>query len=210
MDQPLITFIFLGLWRFRSSLDNGFGVGHRTWRFNLGASCALTPVECSWVRETSLTVLVLSATFRADGSTEKTMRTVVLILFGLLPATAEAQSFNCRYARQPDEVTICGDRRLSQLDERLSGRFYRLRNRLGSWIASNARKQCGSVAVQDAGAMPIASRRHTSPGSTGSRNGSWQIRGRGINERTPRRVPRAPTLTRRVRLRAVLGVLRAR
>jgi uncharacterized protein len=59
------------------------------------------------------------------------MRTVALILFGLLPATAEGQSFNCRYARQPDEVTICGDRRLSQLDERLSARFYRLRNRLG-------------------------------------------------------------------------------
>jgi uncharacterized protein len=84
------------------------------------------------------------------------MRTVVLILFGLLPATAGAQSFNCRYARQPDEVTICEDRRLSQLDERLSARFYRLKNRLDGreldrlertqaiWLSRRSR--CGSDA----------------------------------------------------------------
>jgi uncharacterized protein len=66
---------------------------------------------------------------------------------------ASAQSFNCRYAKTPDEVAICGDPRLSQLDERMSRRFFTLRNELippeqvrlddtqGQWLAR--RGSCG-------------------------------------------------------------------
>jgi uncharacterized protein len=67
--------------------------------------------------------------------------------------SAHAQSFNCRYAKTPDEVAICGDPRLSQLDERMSRRFFTLRNELsppeqirldqtqGDWLAR--RSSCG-------------------------------------------------------------------
>ena len=67
---------------------------------------------------------------------------------------AAAQSFNCRYAKTPDEVAICGDPRLSQLDERMSRRFFTLRNELsppeqirlddtqGHWL--NRRSSCGN------------------------------------------------------------------
>src|SRR5215218_5707071 len=48
----------------------------------------------------------------------------------LLVHPAHAQSFNCRHARAPDEVAICEDARLSRLDERLSSRFFRLRDSL--------------------------------------------------------------------------------
>jgi len=48
----------------------------------------------------------------------------------LLPASAQAQSFNCRAAYQPDEVLICQSDRLSALDQRMSSLYFRLRNRL--------------------------------------------------------------------------------
>ena len=54
----------------------------------------------------------------------------------LIPS-AQAQSFNCANARAPDEVAICEDGRLSRLDERLSRRFYRLRD--GLYGAERAR-----------------------------------------------------------------------
>jgi uncharacterized protein len=44
--------------------------------------------------------------------------------------SAQAQSFNCQNARTGDEIAICEDGRLSRLDERLSRRFYRLRDSL--------------------------------------------------------------------------------
>ena len=43
---------------------------------------------------------------------------------------AQAQSFNSKYAKTADEVLICQDPRLSDLDERMSGIFFRLRNSL--------------------------------------------------------------------------------
>ena len=59
------------------------------------------------------------------------MRLRLLALAGLLLiGPAHAQSFNCRNARAPDEVAICRDARLSRLDERLSDRFYHLRDSL--------------------------------------------------------------------------------
>ena len=72
----------------------------------------------------------------------------------LIASSAHAQSFNCRYARTPDEVTICESPRLSALDERMSSRFFRLRDRLygpdrarlefqqSRWL--DARHRCGS------------------------------------------------------------------
>jgi uncharacterized protein len=71
----------------------------------------------------------------------------------LLVQSAHAQSFNCRYARAPDEVAICEDARLSRLDERLSSQFFRLRDSLSgpdrvrldrgedAWL--HARHRCG-------------------------------------------------------------------
>jgi uncharacterized protein len=43
---------------------------------------------------------------------------------------AEAQSFNCRYAKAADEVLICQSPRLAGLDERMSSIYFRLRNSL--------------------------------------------------------------------------------
>ena len=48
----------------------------------------------------------------------------------LAPLSAEAQSFNCRYASRADEVTICQNSGLAALDERMAGIFERTRSRL--------------------------------------------------------------------------------
>ncbi len=70
-----------------------------------------------------------------------------------LPQSADAQSFNCRFARTADEVAICRDERLSRLDERMSSLFFRVREDLGrrrgrdleedqqAWLQQRAR--CG-------------------------------------------------------------------
>jgi len=82
------------------------------------------------------------------------MRLLMALAGLLLVQAAHAQSFNCRYARTADEVAICESARLSVLDERLSRRFFRLRDSLygpdrarldrdqAAWL--NARHQCGS------------------------------------------------------------------
>jgi uncharacterized protein len=60
------------------------------------------------------------------------MGRTLLIAFSLLPllsASSEAQSFNCGRARSADEITICSDRQLSAMDERLAAVFYQLRAR---------------------------------------------------------------------------------
>jgi uncharacterized protein len=59
-------------------------------------------------------------------------RAICLLVLTLMLAsgTAQAQSFNCRYARSADEVLICQDGTLSALDERMSGIYARLRNSL--------------------------------------------------------------------------------
>ncbi len=41
-----------------------------------------------------------------------------------------SQSFNCRYAKAVDEVTICRSRLLSQLDEQMSQMYFEIRNSL--------------------------------------------------------------------------------
>ena len=93
-------------------------------------------------------------TFQARSMPEGTMHLRLLSLASLLLVhPAHAQSFNCRYARAPDEVAICEDTRLSRLDERLSNRFFHLRDSLSgsdrarldraeeTWL--HARHRCG-------------------------------------------------------------------
>jgi uncharacterized protein len=50
----------------------------------------------------------------------------LLIATGLKAPTANAQSFNCRYARYADEKTICRVPLLGQLDEELASIYRRL------------------------------------------------------------------------------------
>jgi uncharacterized protein len=54
----------------------------------------------------------------------------IALLPVVCPGHVDAQSFNCRYAKTPDEVLICQDSQLSTLDERMSSIFYKLRNTL--------------------------------------------------------------------------------
>ena len=77
---------------------------------------------------------------------------IVLAVASSSPATA--QSFNCRYARTPDEVRVCNSLHLRGEDERLSEKYSRLRNEVGgaerrrlireqrAWL--NQRRACGS------------------------------------------------------------------
>jgi uncharacterized protein len=51
-------------------------------------------------------------------------------VMALVPFSAQAQSFNCNRASTPDEVLICQRPELSELDERMSGLYFRLRNSL--------------------------------------------------------------------------------
>ena len=47
-------------------------------------------------------------------------------------SVAHGQSFNCSFARTPDEVLICQDSHLSELDERLATRYAQVRNSLSA------------------------------------------------------------------------------
>src|SRR3954471_15044450 len=84
----------------------------------------------------------------------------------LFVSSAHAQSFNCRYARTPDEVTICEDARLSALDERLSPGFSACETvcmaRIG--LVSIAIKPSGSMRAIGAGAILPALRHRTGLG----------------------------------------------
>lgn len=89
-------------------------------------------------------------------------RLIAVAAFLLPAAAAEAQAFNCRYARYADEITICQDPLLSRLDERMSRLFYRLRDRVGgarldpdqdSWL--RARRACGRDAACIEGAYRL-------------------------------------------------------
>ena len=56
------------------------------------------------------------------------MMLAILLAPTLIVSEAQAQSFNCRYARTADEVLICQDDELSTLDVRMSNSYFRLRN----------------------------------------------------------------------------------
>jgi uncharacterized protein len=100
-------------------------------------------------------VSVASRRPQTSRSKETNMKTgLILIVATLLAATAaHAQSFNCNYAKAPDEVLICQNKDLAQADESMADKFFRLRQELrggqlrrlnemqGGWLA--ARMTCG-------------------------------------------------------------------
>jgi uncharacterized protein len=43
---------------------------------------------------------------------------------------AWSQAFNCNFAKQPDELTICRDDSLKALDEQMADRFFKVRQQL--------------------------------------------------------------------------------
>jgi uncharacterized protein len=55
---------------------------------------------------------------------------IICLALALAPASAGAQSFNCRFARTADEILICQNRALARLDERMSELYFRARNSL--------------------------------------------------------------------------------
>jgi uncharacterized protein len=60
-----------------------------------------------------------------------TLKSIIIAAsLGLLATPAQAQSFNCRHAHTADEVLICQEPWLSQLDQVLSREYARLRNNL--------------------------------------------------------------------------------
>ena len=66
------------------------------------------------------------------------MKVIILAaVASLLATTANAQSFNCRYAKSPDEILICQDARLSALDVEMSNLYFGLRNSLGGYRRAN-------------------------------------------------------------------------
>jgi uncharacterized protein len=52
------------------------------------------------------------------------------LFFVALTDFAQAQAFNCKFAKQPDELTICRDDSLKALDEQMANRFFKLRQQL--------------------------------------------------------------------------------
>jgi uncharacterized protein len=56
---------------------------------------------------------------------------IVLVCAGwAMSGTAQAQAFNCDFAKAPDELTICRDASLGALDEKMSDLFYKIRQQL--------------------------------------------------------------------------------
>jgi uncharacterized protein len=55
----------------------------------------------------------------------------VLVTACSISTPASAQGFNCRYAKTPDEVRICRSHHLRSEDERMSERYYRIRDQVG-------------------------------------------------------------------------------
>src|SRR5208282_3363980 len=62
----------------------------------------------------------------------QSLRFIVLVASLTLASvtTAGAQSFNCNYAKAPDEVMICNSPALSRLDEQMSVMYFQTRNSL--------------------------------------------------------------------------------
>jgi uncharacterized protein len=52
------------------------------------------------------------------------------VVMFVLSTSAFAQSFNCRYAKKADEILICQDPQLSQLDERLASIYSQVHQNL--------------------------------------------------------------------------------
>ena len=54
----------------------------------------------------------------------------IAVSMGFLSGSAWSQAFNCDFAKQPDEITICRDASLGALDEQMSDHFYKIRQQL--------------------------------------------------------------------------------
>jgi uncharacterized protein len=48
----------------------------------------------------------------------------------VLAQPARSQAFNCNFAKQPDELTICRDDSLKALDEQMADAFFKIRQQL--------------------------------------------------------------------------------
>ncbi len=79
----------------------------------------------------------------------------VLIVFAscATPAFAQVPSFDCSLATRPDEVTICADPQLSELEKTVSDAYQAAKDQLGKNLAKSIgapilahRRQCGSDA----------------------------------------------------------------
>ena len=53
-----------------------------------------------------------------------------LLFFTLIPTLVQAQSFDCRSAKRLDEVAICQNQDLAELDIQMSNAYFRLLNSL--------------------------------------------------------------------------------
>jgi len=79
---------------------------------------------------------------------------ICFLCFLVMPLGADAQSFDCRKAKYPDERAICNNSQLAEFDVQMSNEFYRLLNSLtglsrarlsseqGEWL--HERRYCGS------------------------------------------------------------------
>lgn len=78
--------------------------------------------------------------------------TAIILTFCASPVFAQA--FNCNFAKQADELTICRDDSLKALDEDMANRFFKIRQQLpvdaqaqlksGQKDFLNTRKFCGT------------------------------------------------------------------
>jgi uncharacterized protein len=59
-------------------------------------------------------------------------RFLVFLCFGVFgfSGSSFAQAFNCDFAKQPDEITICRDASLGALDEKMSDYYFKIRQQL--------------------------------------------------------------------------------
>ncbi len=53
-----------------------------------------------------------------------------ILFLSFCGASAEAQSFNCRYAKKPVEVAICQDGSLGRLDELMAETYFNVMNNI--------------------------------------------------------------------------------
>jgi uncharacterized protein len=59
------------------------------------------------------------------------MKRIMLVLgLCVISGPAWSQAFNCNFAKQPDELTICRDDSLKALDEQMADRFFKIRQQL--------------------------------------------------------------------------------
>ena len=67
---------------------------------------------------------------------------VCILVAATVPfSTAQSASFNCRYAKLAAEIAICQSRELHILDEKMAGKYVRLKQHLGGAVWRNLRNE---------------------------------------------------------------------